>query len=241
MHPARRWRRRNRSRAHRPAFGLLLLLIPLSLAACSVPAAQLRPKITASLGAADIVTRYHNDFYHYESGDCDFTANHVSSAPVNGALVGFDNFYKPDSGIFACITKDDDAYRAGVRFNLAEFSHYAGIIVEKATLSWTIDHAMVRGADGGPRGVAGGSDVTNCVGALMEGLQSPFSQGVFLPAVAYRSGQGDVTSLVQSWIMNGDPNWGFVLVGPNESYSRNNGACLNTLSHFILTLTYTRA
>jgi hypothetical protein len=220
---------------------LLLLLIPLSLAACSVPAAQLRPKITASIGAADIVTRYHYDFYNYNSGDCDFTIDHVYSAPADGLLVGFDNFFKPDSGIFACITKHDYAYRGAVRFNLAEFRSYAGIVIEKATLSWTTDHAIVRGVDGGARGVASGPDVTNCVGGLMEGLQSPLSQGTFLPAVAYRSGQGDVTGLVQSWVMNGDPNWGFVLVGPNESYNRNNGACLNTLSHFTLTLTYTRA
>jgi hypothetical protein len=223
------------------SFALLLGMLSLGLAACTVPSAPARPKITASLGASDLVTRFHYERYKYDSGGCPFFGPLGFPVQAGTVLVGAANHFEGGSGPFPCILKDDSAYRGGVRFNLAELRSYQGIVIEKATISWTIDRALVRNENGGGSGVASGPDVSNCVGALMEGTKSPFTQGEFLPGLPYRNGRGDVTSIVQSWVMNGDPNWGFVLVGLDESYSRNNAACLNTLSNFKLTIIYTRA
>lgn len=228
-----------RFRANRAMMALLLIVLPLGLSACA-PATAPRIHATATLGATEFTTHDHYELYNYDSGFCSFISDTERFAPAGTVLVGADNFFKGDSGPFACIHKLDYAYRGGVRFNLSEFRSFAGIIVEKATLHWRIDSAAVRDASGNPSGVPNGPDVTNCVGALMESKQSIFTQGSFLPAYPYRSGQGDVTDLVQDWVVRGDPNWGFVLVGLNESYSRNNAACVNVISHLTLTLTYSR-
>ena len=226
-------------RMSRTAFALLLVLPPLGLAACTVPAAAPRIHATATLSASDFITRNHYEEYRYDAdiGYCQFPPYPSLIVPPGTVLVGSDNYFRDNS---LCIENYDWAYRAGVRFDLSELRSYAGIIVEKATFSWKIDYAKVEDAGGGFTGVRSGSDVTNCVGALMESKQNLFRQGSFLPGIPYRPGQGDVTGLVQSWVMNGDPNLGFVLVGLNESYSRNNAACVNVISHLTLTINYSR-
>ncbi len=226
---------RRTPRANRLVLTLLVVLVPLGLAACT-PAMTPRIHATATLGAADVVTHDHYDQYSYRPalGSCPYGADTERSVPAGTLLVGWDNSFDAGSQPFPCISKLDYAYRGGVRFDLSELQGFAGIIIETATLSWQIDSAIVRDASGNPTGAA------NCVGALMESTQSIFTQGAFLPALPYQGGQGDVTGLVQSWVMNGDPNFGFVLVGLNESYNRTNAACVNVLSHFTLTITYSR-
>ncbi|MGI8476927.1 MAG: hypothetical protein ACR2OO_11215, partial [Thermomicrobiales bacterium] len=108
-----------------------------------------------------------------------------------------------------------------------------------AVLSWKVERSIVRNAAGiGNSSVASGPNVANCVGALMESTGNISKQGAFLPGIPYRKGQGDVTSLVTSWIVNGDPNYGFVLKGRDETYSRNNAACISILANPRLTITY---
>jgi len=226
-------------RINRALMALLLIASPIALAACTAPAVTPRIHATATLGASDFITRNHYDEYHYDGdlGYCQFPPYPSLIVPSESVLVGSDNYFRDNT---FCIEKYDWAYRAGVRFDLSELRSYAGIIIEKATLSWKIDYAKVEDSNGGYTGVRSGSDVTNCVGALMESKQNLFRKGSFLPGIPYRKGQGDVTSLVQSWVMNGDPNLGFVLVGLNESYSRNNAACVNVISHLTLTINYSR-
>ena len=235
--PPRSSRRRfdRRFPINRVAIAILLVALPLALAACTPAPALIRH--TVVLPASDLVTRDQWEYYRYCTSSC-FSSYREHSAPPGRLLVGADNFFEPGSGPFPSIVKLDYAYRGAVRFNLAEFRNLKQVVVERASINWTIDSALVRTGNGDPSGVASGPDVTNCVGALMEGKQSPFTEGAFLPAYPYRSGKGDVTDLVQDWVMNGVTNWGFVLVGLDESYSRNNAACLNAISNITLTLTY---
>jgi hypothetical protein len=218
-------------------FGALMILLPL-LAACSVPVSLPLRRYTVTLSPSDLSNHYWNDFYKYETIGCGFHSTRLTSPPAGRLLVGADNDFEGGSGPLPCIRKDDLAYRGGVRFDVSGYRNLKRKVVEKATLSWTVESATVRDAAGNRRGVASGPDVTNCVGALLESKKSIFTEGEFLPGYPYRSGQGDVTSLVTSWIVNGDPNYGFVLVGLDESYSRNDAACLNTIGNLKLTITY---
>jgi hypothetical protein len=217
----------------------LVLLPPLLLAACTVPAAPALRRGTADFSPADLSNHYWIDTYVSTSNflnNCALFPVHDQTRrpPAGRLLVGADNHFDPGTNPFPCILKNDWAYRGGVRFDLSTLVAMKRIVIEKAVLTWTIESAVVRDGDGHRRGVASGPDATNCVDAVLESTRSIFSEGDFLPGLSLRAGQGDVTSLVTTWVVDKARNFGFVLVGLDESYSRNNAACLNTIGNLSL-------
>lgn len=224
-------------RLRRPLPGLLAVVLPLLLAACT-PGAPLS-RTTVTLIPSDVVNHYFRDRYRYNGGGCPFSGPDMPISPPAGRMaVGADNSFDGGTDPFPCITKEDYGYRGGVRFNVSGIQRLDRKVIEKAVLSWTIESSIVRDADGNASGVASGRDVTNCVDELLESSRSIQTEGAFLPGRPYRSGQGDVTGLVTSWIVNGDPNFGFVLIGVDESNSRNSAACVSIVKNLKLTITY---
>lgn len=207
------------------------VLLPLVLAACSVPAAPPLRQGTADFSGGELAVHYNRDEYLYNGGVfCPFYGKATRRFPTpNRLLVGYENVFLPGTDPFPCITKIDLSYRGGVRFDLSTLTAYKRIVIEKATLRWTIESAVVKDGSGNPRGIPGGTNATNCVGAVLESKGSIFTEGAYLPGYSLRVGQGDVTSLVTSWVVDKQRNDGFVLVGRDESYQRDNSACLNTI------------
>jgi hypothetical protein len=165
--------------------------------------------------------------------------------PAGSLLVGYDDLFHPDSGPFACIAKLDAAYRGGFRFDLSALTGLRPIVIEKATLTWTIERSLDRSSDGSGVGWRSGAGATNCLGALLESKRSIFVDG-FLPgnflANAFdQRGGVDVTEQVTRWILNGAPNNGFVLKGQNERFGRDNAACMSIVGALRLHITYLRA
>jgi hypothetical protein len=104
-------------------------------------------------------------------------------------------------------------------------------VIEKAVLTCTVEEAIVKNNAGNPRGVPTGPNATNCVGPVLESSRNIFTGGgSYLPGYSHRVGQGDVTGLVTTWVVNQEPNHGFVLVGLDESFPRNNAACINYIT-----------
>ena len=204
---------------------LLLIALPLGLAACTVPAAPALKRGVADFSSTDLSNTYHYEQYRYDGGVfCGFYQYaSLYKAPPNRLVVGYNNVFQPGSGPFPCIFKIDHAYRGGVRFDLSSLVSMKQIVIEKAVLTWTIERAYVSDSSGNPRGSK------SCVGAVLESSQNIFTQGAFLPGRSLRIGPGDVTSLVTTWIVDKQPNFGFVLVGLDESYPRNNAECVNII------------
>jgi hypothetical protein len=46
----------------------------------------------------------------------------------------------------------------------------------------------------------------------------------------------DVTSVVQEWLDGKKPNYGFMFIGPNESYNRNNDCCVTIYNPIVLSI-----
>lgn len=213
--------------------------LPLLLTACAAPIELPLRSRTVTLAPSSFDTQWYNDVYLSYFGPCTFLNFGAADAPAGQIMVGYINDERDvDSGPFYCYRKNDYAYRAGVVFDIRPIQALNRKVVQSATIGWRIRTALVKSGSGATRGIASGPDATNCVGKLLESTTNITKRGKFLPGIDYRGGSGDVTSLVTSWIVNGNPNYGFVLVGKDEGYSRDNAACLNTISNITLTITY---
>lgn len=220
---------------------VLLLLLPLALAACTPsPPFRFRGTFTLSPSADDI-----SFWYHYESDNTDplgtcgvgVFGTKPPDLASGQALVGFSNSYDPGTQPLPCEESLSEVYRGVVRFDLSSVRKIKGVVVESANFNYRVVSSVFCSSAGG-RCV---TDRRNCVSEVLAATVDVRGRGSVpgdVPAGdSYRFGSGgDVSSLVRDWVTGARPNFGFVLKGPDETYATNNAACYSTLSGFTLTV-----
>lgn len=262
-----RARERMTKRARSFALAGLALLVVASVGsaiAASGAQALARPDATAALAttvrttldATDLWTSSHVSRAWNVTG-CAWSTGKLGGRlgpGDDGALVGNDNHYAESTFLWTCWEKADWAYRARPVFDLDELGDkVAGIT--KAVLTWHERNWLWRNADGinpddeDPIRCAQdvlkgcGGDPHYCSTRLGVATTAPGTTKGLTPRTSTGGIHGPkryiVTDAVKRWLNGNRPNYGFVLGGADETYQRDNAACISVLSDFQLEVTYT--
>ena len=186
--------------------------------------------------------------------------HHEVSPGPGQAIVGYANFYDPGSGPFPCWEKIDHAYRAHVRFKpqwLARYKRPSRVDFQNAYLTfrvqagqrtegavayekafWSAAHRLgVLTSPWTTIGEDGRHRQGDAFTPATFSLSLPTGSKAGGPRLTQRSFKVNVTGLVVDWICGRQANHGFVLKGPNESFSANNDRYLSVYSSFELMIT----
>lgn len=190
----------------------------------------------------DIFNYWWYSRYRWRNPLCGSSLDSKGVAPEDVAAdkmrVGFDNFY--NSG-FCEKYYLGHLYRGFLTFDL---SSVKGTLV-KATLLLTRQSTVKSvGSYASNVGSCGGN--INILDAPISGF---YSTGHFYDQILQNQGttahgkydggskmEIDVTTVVKEWLEGKKPNDGFMFVGPNESFSHNNDACVTIYSPVVLSL-----
>jgi hypothetical protein len=164
------------------------------------------------------------------------------SVPAGMMRIGFKNSYK-ESGIGGINHRYlGFAYRGILYFNIDQFKGKPGMLL-KAKMHLT-KHSTVR-----HQGMAASTD-GSCAHSLHlltaqdSGFSTPASLLTYMPQyqgtnelVEYDGNKNmviDVLKEIRDWIQGNKPNYGFMIIGPNESFTHNNDQCVTLFENIIL-------
>lgn len=180
--------------------------------------------------------------YRWENPFCGASLDTKGNAPEDVApasmRVGFENFY--DSG-FCEKHYLGHAFRGFLKFDLSQVKGKLVkaklLLTKKSTKRWEGESASNGGC---------------CAGSIyiMDAPISGFDAKAHLydqipqykgttAKVKYDGGKNmeiDVTSIVQEWLDGKKPNYGFMFIGPNESYNHNNDCCVTIINPIVLSI-----
>jgi len=166
--------------------------------------------------------------------------------PKNGIKVGFENHYK-ESGIFGVNHQYYGiAYRGIMTFDLSEFKKKRGLLL-KAVLHMSLGNSRKSyrpctvNVDPCPPPLQGEYTATNlayCAKSIYY-LKAPWSDfntpAVYLRDIPRKHEiEINVIGTVREWLIGRKPNYGFEVVGVNESFSKNNDVCTSVYENIYL-------
>lgn len=148
--------------------------------------------------------------------------------PETGVLVGYSDYYEPGTEPFPCREKIDYAYRGAVRFDLTGLP---GLITS------AILHSRLVSTTYPQYGIGSSMSCVDSLGIAVDDWTQPDYRN-FFPAEDLVSFDGngtiDVTSTAIQWQTSRRENFGFILVGKDESFADKTEVCLSVLDDFVL-------
>lgn len=206
---------------------LMLLATPVALSACVV--APLREQ-TFTLQPSFLWTSYRID--RVVTFPCSAPYATDPAPPAGTVWVGFFHGFAENA---VCSAKIDYVFRGSVIFDLSPITKFSRHVVKQAKFSFT----------GGSYDTEGnGPDVgfITCVRDILQAEENPPDVHGLTPGTRVAGGSVGrnevyVSATVQSWITGTSPNFGFVLVGADEGFPRDNAACRSQVNNFTLVVT----
>jgi hypothetical protein len=163
------------------------------------------------------------------------------SAGQNQAMVGFDDYYQPGSGLCPCNDVRAVVFRSGVMFDLSKFDS----IVSADLLFDTVN--SVSRSNGETTGQSPPASYATTLGVGTQAFSAAMPDDNEV-SIGQTSGSVDlgVSSQVRDWISGAHPNFGFVLWGPTSppdqnSFPTDNNAQVSWYSNIRLQVVYNPA
>lgn len=120
-------------------------------------------------------------------------------------------------------------------FDLSPVTNFSRRVVKEAKFSFT-------GGSYDTGGNGPGVGFITCVRDILQAEENPpdfhgLTPGTRIAGGSVGRNEVFVSQTVQSWITGTSPNFGFVLVGADESFPRDNAACYSQAERFSLVVT----